>query len=85
MAVVVVVVAVNNLDYKVNLMKRIFILFVAGMVLSVCSGFVVKNPAGSIANQKAHDYYDKKNYLLNTMTNNKSNFYYHKTTRINRN
>jgi TPR repeat protein len=43
-------------------MKRLVILFVAGMALCICSAFVVKNPVGSIANQKAHDYYDKKNY-----------------------
>jgi localization factor PodJL len=42
--------------------KRIFILFMAGIVFCVCSASVIKNPAGLIANQKAHDYYDRKDY-----------------------
>jgi tetratricopeptide (TPR) repeat protein len=43
-------------------MKRINILFLAGIVLCLCSGFVFQNPAGSIANKKAHKFYDKRNY-----------------------
>ncbi|MCK5310640.1 MAG: SEL1-like repeat protein [Desulfobacteraceae bacterium] len=43
-------------------MKRIFILFVACIIFCVCSASVFKNPVGLVANQKADDYYDRKDY-----------------------